>query len=107
VLFVFNYRYTVLYIHSTIVWGADSGPNGGHISKIRDIAVPKGTKNSDHLLMTLINMWPTDANFIKPFQPDMFQACLYCEGHNAANMPVIDIYFIYDVLKNKFSNLTI
>jgi hypothetical protein len=51
-------------------------------------------KNSDHLLMTLINMWPTYANFIKPFQPDVFQSCLYSEGHIAANVPVINIYFI-------------
>jgi hypothetical protein len=93
-LFVFNYHSPVLYIHSTIVWGTDRGPSGGHIFKIRDIALPKGNKNSNHLLMTLINMWLIYANFIKSFQPAMLQSWQYPKGHNEANVPFINIYFI-------------
>jgi len=36
----------------------------------------------------------------------MFQFCQYSEGHNAAIMPVINIFY-YDVLTNKFNNITI
>jgi hypothetical protein len=53
----------VLYSHSFIIWGTESRPTGGHVSKKHSLIKPKSNKQSDHLLMTPINMWPTSTNF--------------------------------------------
>jgi hypothetical protein len=91
-------------MRSFIILETDSGPTRGHVSKKHIHILPKGNKKSAHLLVTLINKWPTSIS-LNYFNPTCFSPGNTLRGTKQKIRLLLGLFY-NDVSVNKFNKLT-